>query len=370
MTAALAPVADTPRTGLRADQAQREIEALLGRESAGESEIPATDPKKPEPVKEPEPKADAATAAEPEPDKGADDGDAGDPAADDPALEAGKEAAPDADGQEEPEALKIPVKVAGETVEVTLDELIRGYSREADYTRKTQALATQRAEQEAAREKFNSETEAVRQERAKYAELLGKLEAEVTASLPQDVDWEKLRREDPDGFAVQWADHEYRKVQQARVRTELESTQQRIVADLTVAHEKHVATEAAKLMEAIPELKDPAKRDAVRSAMAEYATSNGFAVEDLDSVVDHRVLVMIDKARRFDAQQAQAAAVKAALAAKIAKASKTAVPGSQGEVASRVTTELTRQKQRLAKTGRRDDAARAIELLLASGDEA
>lgn len=41
------------------------------------------------------------------------------------------------------------VKVDGEEVEVTLDELQKGYSRTQDYTRKTQALAEQRKEAEA-----------------------------------------------------------------------------------------------------------------------------------------------------------------------------------------------------------------------------
>ena len=40
------------------------------------------------------------------------------------------------------------VKVDGEDVEVPYSELVRGYSREADYTRKTQALAQQRQEAE------------------------------------------------------------------------------------------------------------------------------------------------------------------------------------------------------------------------------
>ena len=40
------------------------------------------------------------------------------------------------------------VKVAGEELEVPYSELVKGYSREADYTRKAQALAQQRQEAE------------------------------------------------------------------------------------------------------------------------------------------------------------------------------------------------------------------------------
>ena len=41
------------------------------------------------------------------------------------------------------------VKVDGEEVEVPLDELLKGYSRTADYTRKTQAIAEARKQAEA-----------------------------------------------------------------------------------------------------------------------------------------------------------------------------------------------------------------------------
>ena len=42
----------------------------------------------------------------------------------------------------------VPVKVGGETLEVPLREALDGYSRTADYTRKTQELATQRQQAE------------------------------------------------------------------------------------------------------------------------------------------------------------------------------------------------------------------------------
>ena len=73
--------------------------------------------------------------------------------------EAGSEAVeqPDDGGQEpsrqyveidDPDNRWDRVKVDGEELEVPYSELKRGYSREADYTRKTQALAQQRQEAE------------------------------------------------------------------------------------------------------------------------------------------------------------------------------------------------------------------------------
>jgi hypothetical protein len=53
------------------------------------------------------------------------------------------------------------VKVDGETVKVTLDEALAGYQRQADYTRKAQALAAEREEIEQSKAEFTEVLEQV-----------------------------------------------------------------------------------------------------------------------------------------------------------------------------------------------------------------
>src|SRR5689334_21615115 len=67
--------------------------------------------------------------------------------------------------EQQPAQATYTVKIGGKETQVTADELVKGYQRNADYTTKTQQLAAQRREQQA-------EFEAVRQERAKYGQLL------------------------------------------------------------------------------------------------------------------------------------------------------------------------------------------------------
>lgn len=65
----------------------------------------------------------------------------------DDALEASFEGSDDADASAEtdqPESPTYKITVDGEEIEVPLDELLNGYQRQADYTRKTQELAQQR----------------------------------------------------------------------------------------------------------------------------------------------------------------------------------------------------------------------------------
>ena len=49
------------------------------------------------------------------------------------------------------------VRVDGEDHEVTLDELLKGYSRQSDYTKKTQEVANQRGQIEQLANQYNSE---------------------------------------------------------------------------------------------------------------------------------------------------------------------------------------------------------------------
>ena len=94
----------------------------------------------------------------------------------------------DTEEQEQPQVFS--VKVDGKEVEVTLDELQKGYSRTQDYTRKTQQIAEARKQTEA-------ELQAVRAEREQYAQLLGALEAQVQQAAQPNIDWDTLYREDP-----------------------------------------------------------------------------------------------------------------------------------------------------------------------------
>jgi hypothetical protein len=98
------------------------------------------------------------------------------------------------DNQEEEtqEPTSYTVKVDGKDVEVTLEELQAGYSRQADYTRKSQVLAEQR-------QKADDELAATQQERQKYISQLEQFTGQADKKLDEfkSVDWEKLKADDP-----------------------------------------------------------------------------------------------------------------------------------------------------------------------------
>jgi hypothetical protein len=242
------------------------------------------------------------------------------------------------------------VKVDGKEVSVTLDELQKGYSRTQDYTRKTQQIAE-------VRKQVEQETHAVRAEREQYAQLLGALQAQLQSSEPQ-VDLERLYHEDP----IEWV----RQKEVLRERQEklgaIQSEQQRLAQvsqyEQQRAMEAQLASQQEALLAALPDWKDPKKAKAEKALVIESAKAAGFTDEDLKSVYDHRLVLLLRKAALFDQMVSKRQGIKPV----VNNGPRPAKPGAAGRVST--TTESVRAKQRLAKTGRIDDAASAIELLL------
>ena len=255
---------------------------------------------------------------------------------------------------EEPEEQDQPthftVKVDGKEVEVTLDELQKGYSRTQDYTRKTQQIAEIRKQVEV-------ETEAVRAERAQYAQMLGALQAQLQGADTQ-IDWDRLYQEDP----IEWVrQKEVMREKQEKLQA-IQFEQQR-VAQLTQQEqqqhfESHLQAQHTKLLEVIPEWKDVAKAKTEKQLLVEFGKKTGFSPEALSAIVDHRAVVALRKAALYDQMMTK----RKAIIPVVNNGPRPAKPGAAGRVSQ--TTEAVRAKQRLAKTGRVDDAASAIYQLL------
>jgi len=310
------------------------ISAMLAPEQ-GQAEVDET-----QPVKESE--EDSLTAASEEDEFGVED------ALNQETLEEQSEEGEETKEGEQPQTFT--VKVDGKEVSVTLDELQKGYSRTQDYTRKTQQIAEVRKQAE-------QETQAVRAEREQYAQLLGALQTQLQSSEPQ-VDLERLYHEDP----IEWV----RQKEVMRERQEklgaIQSEQQRLsqVAQYEQqrAMEAQFASQQEALLAALPEWKDSKRAKAEKALVIESAKAAGFSDEDLKSVYDHRLVLLLRKAALFDQMVSKRQGIKPV----VNNGPRTAKPGAAGRVST--TTESTRAKQRLAKSGRIDDAASAIELLL------
>src|SRR5581483_8162571 len=194
---------------------------------------------------EPEPKgeeSDPDEQSDPEPESGEDDEDSGEDDEDSSAVV--------------PQPPRMHrVKIDGVEHEVTEEELHKGYSRNADYTRKTQELAEQRKAQAA-------EFEAVRVERQEYAAKLKELYDALKSQAPEEPNWDKLAAEHPDEFPRVHAQWQIYKDRLAAVAAEGQRAQQKVAEDTHKAYQAQMVEESKKLVEAVPAWKDEKVRKA------------------------------------------------------------------------------------------------------------
>ena len=116
-----------------------------------------------------------------------------------PKAEATEEAATDTPPEELPKYLvKIKNdKGVDEEKEISVDELAKGYMLQADYTRKTQEVATQRQKSEA------QYSQALQEQQSQAVEQIGKLQELVLSQAAPElngVDWVSLSVQDPARF--------------------------------------------------------------------------------------------------------------------------------------------------------------------------
>ena len=247
------------------------------------------------------------------------------------------------------EDLKYTIKVDGEEFEVGIDELKNGYQRQADYTRKSQALAEQRKETE----QIQSERMQLEQERQMYANGLQMLQEQQAAKLKDfdSVDWEALKAEDPYQYMIK--KDEYRDAQERvnNIVAEQQAVQQEQARQAQQARAHFVQQEYTRLIDALPEWGD--NNSTIRKDIQEYASSVGFRPEEINQLADHRSILVIKKAMEYDKLTTKVAPKKKAVK-KVPKVQKSGRGNSKEDVA----VEKAKEKRaRLKKSGKQDDAA-------------
>ena len=326
------PQASAPSGPLNMDQAVQALAAILpeeGQQDGSETQEPPTD-------------EEVVAASDDESESGADE-------LTDELTDEQSESEEDTQEEEKPSTFTI--KVDGKDVEVTLDELQKGYSRTQDYTRKTQQVAEMRKQTEA-------QLAAIRAEREQYAQLLGALSEQVKAAAEPQIDWDRLYQEDPIEYVRQREVMRENREKAAAIQAEQQRLAEISQQEQMQKLQTHKAKESQALLEAIPTWKDPAKAKAEKAMLIEFGQKMGFTPQELGNIYDHRVVLALRKAALYDQMQAKRQGIKPVTN----NGPKPAKPGAAGRVSQM--SDAVRAKQRLAKTGRVDDAASAIELLL------
>jgi len=259
--------------------------------------------------------------------------------------------------QELTDDLTVKVKVDGQEMEVTLAELRNGYSRTADYTRKATALAEQR-------KAFEAEAEAIRAERAQYAQMLPILQQQIQQQNAAEPDWDTLYDEDPIEAAKLERHWRRTKEEQTQRLVAIQAEQKRLAEEEAKQRTMHmqavVEAERARLPEVIPEWKDQATMMKEAQELREWATSNGLTEQDINSLTQAAHIALVRKAMLYDkgARNMEKAKQPVKQKARVVR------PGSGNTSAKPGSIDVKRASKRLAQTGRIADAAALLDKLI------
>ena len=189
--------------------------------------------------------------------------------------------------------------------EYNIDDLVKGSLRQADYTRKTQALAEQRKHAEDFSSKYASEVEQIQAERNYYVQSLQHL---IDGSMGEvdkfaNLDWEQLKAEDPLEYVSMKDEFRDRQERFHAIQHEQQQAQGRQQAVVAQNYSQSLAEEGKKLEDALPEWKDPKLRQKLVSKLRSYATDQGFTEDELTSLSDSRSVMVLLKAQKYDELQ-------------------------------------------------------------------
>ena len=244
------------------------------------------------------------------------------------------------------------VKVDGEERQVKADELVKSYQLEQ---------AAQKRMQEAAELRKNSEVEmqTLAQQREQYAQALEQLNGQLSSvNEPTQEYWDKLYADNPMEFVRQRELHRERKDALQNVKAEQERVHQESVQQANVARQQYLANENEKLLEALPEWKDPDVANSEKQAIITYAQRNlGFSDEEVANISDSRGVLALRKAYLYD----QLMAKKPEAQKKVRKAPKVTRSGKPATKAQANAKRGQKALERLNKTGSKDAA---VDLLL------
>ena len=275
----------------------------------------------------------------------------------------------EAEDAQPPAPRMLTVKIDGKVAQVSETEAAAGYQRQADYSRKTADLAEQRRA-------FEAERQSVSAERAQYQQMLTALQGQLQQMQPQRPD-RTLLDSDPIEYTRQqaiWQDHQER-LQAAQY--EQQRVQNLQMQERQGLSEKQIAENRQKMIDAVPTWKDQTKWQADRPKLLEYGKKLGFSDQELSQASDYRAVVALNDGRWWRGLAEGDPSASAAANTLIAKwgsnprnaprqtlrLSPRTAPAGSANTAPRAVSALTRQKQRLAQTGKVSDAAALLENL-------
>lgn len=179
------------------------------------------------------------------------------------------------------------VKVQGQELEVSLDELKSGYSRDSDYRQKTHALAEERRMLDDQKTSLSRSYDGKLKE---LTDLIGAAESYIGQSSKEDL--QKMYEEDP----TQAAKIDF---QQRQQRESFNNLKQQAEVVKLQQYNKYLDEQKRLAATKIPEYSDPVKGVTFKNQMKNTLSEYGFNDQEIGSLADHRFLMVLKDAMEY-----------------------------------------------------------------------
>ena len=237
------------------------------------------------------------------------------------------------------------LKVNGQEIEVSLDELKAGYSRDSDYRQKTHSLGMEKRDLESQKNSLRQSYDAKLQE---LNDLLATADATVRQQ-QGSADLQKLYEEDP----TQAAKLDYQLRQQNRAIEDMKSKAREAQIK---QYNEFLETQKELAATKIPEYSDPNKADQFKINMRNSLRGYGFNDEEIGTMADHRFLMVAKDAMSYQTLKDKRPIVQK----KVANAPKVVKSGVAKSSTSSGREQIRNKIGKLRKTGNINDASSAI----------
>ena len=272
--------------------------------------------------------------------------------------EATEEAEESLEESEEPEAITfdddLAVELDGE--ETTLGKIVddrvqkRVSDFQADYTRKTQAIAEERKVVDTQAERLMSAAEQIKSQRETFLNYQA-----MFAPQPPDI---SMVESDPIGYQQQKAYYDQWNQEYSNFVAESERMNQQAQQEQAVKQQEYVQAQFKKLGEVMPELATTEGLESFKKELVEnFVPHYGYTVDDLNNITDYRFAQLAKDAMAYRKLQESAPEAKKKLQGKPKMLKGKARPSGKSK---KVTAQKAKQ-DRLAKFG---DLESAVDVLV------
>jgi len=233
------------------------------------------------------------------------------------------------------------VRADGEELDVSLDELISGYSRQSSFTKKSQSLAEDR-------KSFENEIAEARQLRSQAIEALESAKTAQPQVAQKDSQyWQDLKDSDPMQFMLERDELREAQMQDQMREQQISQLKAQENAEQQANLEKYIASQRDNLSTLIPEWSDEKVAKAERKAIVEYGKNIGFTDQELNEAYDSRAVATMRKAMLYDKLAKKRGTLKPSHRSSMKAGSQSINPSS---------TKSKKASERLRKSGKVEDA--------------